>query len=453
LAYTGKLFLALFVLLFIASIWLRNRPAVKEWLIIAFSLLVILSWGALSLLTFLVIALLNYGAAQWIARTRSGAILAAAIAVDLAALAAFKYHGFFGGNGESGFGSELPVFSLGIPLAISFYTFHLISYLVDLRAGEARLASPKHYLFYLGFFPHVVAGPIVRPWQFLPQIGKVRDSAGDWTVGFHHLAVGLFLKAVVANKIGRIIDPVWDGSSAFVPTSADRLVVAFLYYCQIYSDFAGYTLMALGMARLLGYRLPPNFRQPMFAVSLHDFWRRWHITLSRWLRDYLYRPLGGNRGGPSRTVANLMITMLLGAMWHGAGWGFLVWGFLHGLGLVAERLLGLRRPVGLMMPVWWLVTQLWVTLAWIFFRNPALENASSYLAGLVPDGAGSLSVHRELWIGFLFAAAAILQQAIQVATIRYRRHAAAILASTTVFALMCSLLVFSPAKVFIYFKF
>ncbi len=148
-----------------------------------------------------------------------------------------------------------------------------------------------------------------------------------------------------------------------------------------------------------------------------------------------------------------MITMLLGGIWHGAGWGFLVWGFLHGLGLVAERVLGLCRPVGVMIPIWFLATQLWVTLAWIFFRNPELGKAMTYVAGLVPDGAESLNVHRELWIGFLFAAAAILQQAIQVATVKYRRHAAAILASTTVFALLCSLLVFSPAKVFIYFKF
>jgi D-alanyl-lipoteichoic acid acyltransferase DltB (MBOAT superfamily) len=445
MAYTDKLFLALFVILFVTAACLKDRPAVKEWLIIGFSLLIILSWGAASLLIFLIIAALNYGAAHLIARNPDRKFLIAAITANVLALAAFKYYDFFRSNIGTVVDATLPVFSLGIPLAISFYTFHIISYLVDLQARKTTLARPRGYIFYLSFFPHVIAGPIVRPWQLLPQIGRIRISTGDKVIGLHHLAVGMFLKAVVANNLAALIDPIWEGSATFAPSSADRLVVAFFYYCQIYADFAGYTLMALGMARLLGYRLPPNFRQPMFASSLGEFWTRWHVTLSRWLRDYLYKPLGGNRGSRSQTLANLMITMFLGGLWHGAGWGFVVWGLMHGFGLAVERALGLRRPTGFVRPVWWFVTQLWVTLAWIFFRDPDLASASAYFSALVPTEADSLTIHSELWVGFVFAAAAILQQVVQVVV--------EILAASTVFALTFDLLVFSPAKVFIYFKF
>jgi alginate O-acetyltransferase complex protein AlgI len=452
-SYTDKLFLALFVTLLVASTLLKHRPSIKEWLIIPFRLVVMVSWGAASLLIFLIIALLNFGAAHLIAQNRDRRILVLAISFDILALAAFKYYGFFSANIHTAIGATLPVFPLGIPLAISFYTFHIISYLVDLHAGKATLAGPRKYLFYLGFFPHVIAGPIVRPWQLLPQIGKVRVSAGDRVIGLHHLVVGMFLKAVVANNLAAIIDPVWDSSTTFAPSSADRLVVAFFYYCQIYADFAGYTLMALGMARLLGYRLPPNFRQPMFAVSLREFWTRWHITLSRWLRDYLYRPLGGNRGSGGQTFANLMITMFLGGLWHGAGWGFVIWGLMHGFGLAAERALKLQRPGSLIRPARWLVTQMWVTVAWIFFRDPNLESATAYLAALLPTDTESLILHSELWIGFVFAAAVVLQQVVQLLTARHRKYAVEILAVTTVVALMCDLLVFSPVKAFIYFRF
>ena len=453
MAYTDKLFLAVFVALLVAARLLKNRPALKEWVIVAFGLALILSWGAPSLLTFLAIATVNYGAAILIARSGDKRILAAAIAIDLLALATFKYRDFLGADLAAVSGTRLPVFTLGIPLAISFYTFHVISYLVDLRAGKAALVGPRKYIFYLGFFPHVIAGPIVRPWQLMPQAGKVRVSRGDGVIGLHHLAVGMFLKLVVADNIAGIIDPVWDGTAAFALTSADRIAAAILYYCQIYADFAGYTLMALGMARLLGYRLPPNFRQPMFAASLSEFWRRWHITLSRWLRDYLYRPLGGNRKGPGRTLANLMITMFLGGLWHGAGWGFAVWGLMHGAGLAAERLLGRRNPVGALRPVWWLFTQVWVTIAWVFFRAPDLGHAGSYLAGLVPLDGASFSLHAELGVGFLFAAGAVLQQLVQVATARRPHQATTILAVSTAVAITLVLVVASPARVFIYFRF
>ncbi len=318
---------------------------IRQWFLTIFSLFVILTWGVYSLALFIVIAVANFFAARLIASrtgTAARAVLVCAVACDIAALATFKY---------SRLGAAT---SLGIPLAISFYTFHIISYLVDLYRGKTREISFGRYFFYLGFFPHVIAGPIVRTWQLVPQLSFTRRVATDWVIGFHFLVTGFFLKSICADNIAGIIDPAWSTLS-----TSDHWLVPFLYYCQIYGDFGGYSLMALGMARLLGFRLPANFRSPMRAASFQEFWRRWHITLSRWLRDYLYIPLGGSRTG--NTGVNLMITMLLGGLWHGNAFGFVFWGFLHGAGLAMERMLPRARGTVL----WWIITQTWVTLAWI----------------------------------------------------------------------------------------
>src|SRR5262249_29407694 len=181
----------------------------------------------------------------------------------------------------------------GVPLAISFYVFHIISYLVDVYYGRVARATFGNYLFYLSFFPHLIAGPIVRAWQLMPQIAATRPLRMNFIIGFHFVVTGFFLKSVVADNIAGAIDPLWTTAASLAP--ADQWMLAIFYYCQIYGDFAGYSLMALGMARLLGYRLPANFRLPLTAVTLQDFWRRWHISLSRWLRDYVYFGLGGSR--------------------------------------------------------------------------------------------------------------------------------------------------------------
>ena len=296
--YTDTAFLYLFGLLVGVTYLLRPWPAVKEWLLIAFSLFVIASWGYFDLGLFLAVLAVNFAAVRMMTRSEapvSRRILAGAIVLNVATLTVFKYTNFLGGNLSALTGIKVPAFPLGIPLAISFYIFHLISYLVDLHAKRVKEATLREYLFYLSFFPHVIAGPIVRAWQLVPQIGRQRRVRTDWMIGIHYLVVGFFLKMVSANNIGVNIDRAWNGTLPFELSTSDRWLVAFLYYCQIYGDFAGYSLMALGMARLLGYRLPPNFRSPMRAVTVQDFWRRWHITLSRWLRDYVYIPLGGSR--------------------------------------------------------------------------------------------------------------------------------------------------------------
>jgi alginate O-acetyltransferase complex protein AlgI len=457
--YTDTFFLFLFIGVCGLTRLLRPWPALKEWFLIVFSWLVIVSWGYFDLLLFLSVLCVNYFAVKALVSSpdpRKIHILRASIIFDVLTLVLFKYANFIGGNVSSVIGVIIPAFPLGIPLAISFYIFHLISYLIDVHAGRVKVASTREYLFYLSFFPHVIAGPIVRAWQLVPQIGKNRHIKTDFTMGFHYLVVGFFLKVVVANNIAKGIDPVWtsDGDSFSI---ADHWMVAFLYYCQIYGDFAGYSLMALGMARLLGYRLPANFRGPMRAVTLQEFWQRWHITLSKWLRDYLYFSLGGNRVSNVRRGANVLITMLLGGLWHGAGWCFILWGAMHGVGIAAEQYFHLRSKAGgrFSWLLFWILTQLWVTMAWVFFRAPDLPKALHFLSRMIPSMAGTFFPSHRSLVLLLLASIPILVHnfaPIFLGTIK-RRHLGGILGVITGFLLVINIIFYSPKTVFIYFKF
>ncbi len=457
--FTDPLFLTLFGAVWAACLLLRPWPETKEWLLIGFSLLLIATWGYYDLVLFLAVLGINFaGAAAMIRQppAEAGRVLSLLIAADLAALVFFKYANFIGGNAAPLLGVPIPRFPLGIPLAISFYTFHLISYLVDLRKGKVRLATFREYLFYLSFFPHVIAGPIVRAWQLVPQIGKRRRVRTDLAMGLHLLVLGYFLKSVVANNIALAIDPFWTAPGPDSLSALDRWAVAFLYYCQIYGDFAGYSLMALGMARLLGYRLPPNFRAPMLAASLQEFWHRWHITLSRWLRDYLYIPLGGSRVPFGRSLINLIITMVLGGLWHGAGWGFVIWGAMHGFGLAAERLLrrGARTAAGF---PWlrWGITQAWVTAAWIFFRSPNFHSARHFFFLALPGTRPGWQVLHPPFAWMLLLALPILAHHAAPLLLRRagRRRLGWILGLVTGAAFLANCLVASPSKAFIYFRF
>jgi len=460
MAYTDVLFLTLFLAVFVAGRLLRRLPAIREWFFTGFASLLIASWGVFDLALFAVLLVVNYMATLAMVRTRPTSarrILIAAIAIDLVTLAVFKYTNFLGANISHLTGWTVPLFPLGIPLAVSFYTFHLISYLVDVYKGRIENTTFRRYIFYLTFFPHVIAGPIVRAWQLVPQVGRTRTIAADLPIGFHFLVTGLFLKVIAADNIAAGIDPIWAAGVAVKLSAADRWVVAFLYYCQIYADFAGYSLMALGMARLLGYRLPANFRAPMRATGLQEFWRRWHITLSRWLRDYLYIPLGGSRNSFSRTAVNIFITMLLGGLWHGAAWGFVLWGAMHGVGLVVERALRLRKAFHFVGsgPLAWLATQVWVTLAWVFFRAPDLNSALSFISGMANlRQPNSFHIQGQIAALFLFSIPVILHHAAPLLIYRLGRKylGAALGIATGVMFVLC-LTVVSPSKPFIYFRF
>ncbi|MDP8971273.1 MAG: hypothetical protein M3N52_12425, partial [Actinomycetota bacterium] len=299
---------------------------------------------------------LNQAGAEMIARARSArgrrAALAAVVGANLAILGWFKYYGFLVSSALNalrplGIQPPLPLLEILLPVGISFFTFQALSYVIDVYRGELPPAKPLDFAVYLSFFPQLVAGPIVRAAEFLPQLRDRRDPRRvDGARGFWLITGGLFKKVVVANVLAtQLVDAVFARPSQH--SSLEILVAIYGYAVQIYADFSGYTDIAIGCALLLGFRFPDNFASPYAAVSLQDFWRRWHMTLSRWLRDYLYIPLGGSRGSRLETYRNVLLTMLLGGLWHGAAWTFVVWGGLHGLGLAAEQRAAQRRAEAL----------------------------------------------------------------------------------------------------------
>ncbi|HEU0316075.1 MAG TPA: MBOAT family protein, partial [Solirubrobacteraceae bacterium] len=344
------------------------------------------------------ITLWNQGAARLIHRAgeddrRRRLICAAAVAGDLLALGVFKYYGFFTQDIDrvlngAGLGLPLPLLTIALPVGVSFFTFQAISYTVDVKRRLIEPATLLDAAIYLSFFPHLVAGPIVRAREFLPQLASPRDPTRvAVSSGLALIALGLVKKVVLADYLARsIVDQVFAVPQAY--GAPDALLAAYAYAAQIYCDFSGYTDMAIGLALLMGFVFPQNFRSPYRATGLRDFWRRWHMSLSRFLRDFLYIPLGGSRGGRLFTYRNLMITMVLGGLWHGAAWTFVVWGALHGGGLVAEHIWNGRIKT----PVWlrWFVTFNFVVLGWIFFRSQDLSLAGAYLKRLTVFTAPTL---------------------------------------------------------------
>ena len=313
-------------------------------------------------------------------------LVAGAVAGNVALLGYFKYFGFFVTSTSNLFafvGIDVPLDarSIILPVGISFFTFMGISYVVDVYRGDFEPVGLGKFAAYLSFFPHLVAGPIVRPGELIPQLEAPRDPRYvDTARAFFLIGTGLFMKVVIANYLAaNIVDQVFGAPNQH--SSPEVLVGIYAYSVQIYADFFGYTNIAIGIALLLGFRFPQNFDAPYSAVSIQDFWRRWHMTLSRWLRDYVYIPLGGNRGGRLFTYRNLLLTMLIGGLWHGAGWTFVAWGAIHGTALVAERWWRDRpgyveRPSTPWRRAWQrFVTFQVVCFAWIFFRSDSFSDA------------------------------------------------------------------------------
>ncbi len=336
------------------------------------------------------ITLWNQAAAKLIHRSdddrRRRWIAIVAVAGDLLTLGVFKYYAFFTQDIDRvlhslGLGLPLPLVTIALPVGVSFFTFQAISYTVDVKRRLIAPASTIDAAIYLSFFPHLIAGPIVRAREFLPQLAAPRDPAKvAASSGLLLIGLGLVKKVVLADYLGRVVvDPVFAVPQGF--GAPDVLLAGYAYAAQIYCDFSGYTDMAIGLALLLGYVFPQNFRSPYRATTLGDFWGRWHMTLSRFLRDFLYIPLGGNRGGKLFTYRNLMITMVLGGLWHGAAWTFVVWGTLHGVGLVVEHF---GRGRGIKVPGWlgWFLTFHFVVLGWVFFRASSLNLAWTFLSRL-----------------------------------------------------------------------
>ena len=324
-------------------------------------------------------------------------LVRAAVVVHLGGLGVFKYFNFFvdsfaDATQSIGLGLSAPVLTIALPVGISFFTFHAISYVIDIGRGQLRPLRLDELALYMSFFPHLVAGPIVRASELAPQLRQRSDPrhvpSGE---ALRLIAFGLFKKVVVSSYVAtELVDPVFGAPAAHGPL--DLLVGVYAYAIQIYADFSGYTDIAIGCALLLGIRFPQNFDAPYRALSLQDFWRRWHMTLSRWLRDYLYIPLGGNRDGVRRTYRNLILTMVIGGLWHGAATTFLAWGAIHGGFLALERLVKERWRAQVPEPVLprqvtsvlqWFLTFHVVCLAWIFFRADSVGTAFDIVGGIV----------------------------------------------------------------------
>ena len=396
---------ALFFAVVLALHWtLPERGVLRKWALLAASFVFYAWWSWKFALFTLASAALNHGAACLVATAddprRRKSILVSAIAVNLAFLAFFKYAGFLFMQGfhplaviccrqfgavESLLDFEdqiLPfIESIVLPIGISFYTFQAIAYVADVASGKFRpAASLLDFANYLLFFPKLCAGPIVRPGDLIPQMEALpsRETQIDNGRAATLILGGLFKKVVVANWLSQhLANPVFTDPESF--GAVDALLGAYGYTIQIYCDFSAYSDIAIGVALLLGFTFPENFRAPYISTSLQEFWRRWHITLSSWLRDYLYIPLGGSRCAKWKVHRNLMLTMLLGGLWHGAGWSYILWGAIHGLGQVIERPFNRKRPADapprpvVVSILRGLLTFHVVAFAWIFFRAGAVD--------------------------------------------------------------------------------
>jgi alginate O-acetyltransferase complex protein AlgI len=357
-------------------------------------------WRFLGLLGFVVVT--TFGASWLIldckeraARVQSLVVLWICIGLQLTVLAFFKYFNFFEDNlvaflSTIGLPSASSIVRVLLPVGISFYTFHAITLAVDTFRGKVETrVSLLDVALYIAFFPQLVAGPIVRATVFLPQLATKRSMfEEDLFAAAQAIVTGFLYKVVFSDSIAPFVDKVFERPADY--SGILLLAATFGFYCQIYFDFNGYSMIAIGVSRLFGYKLPDNFNFPYAATSLGSFWRRWHISLSSWLRDYLYIPLGGNRLGTAKQMRNLIITMLLGGIWHGASWNFIIWGAAHGTLLAVERFSQLRRGTVsneenrsiLSLALGWLVTQSIVLLLWIPFRAKTLADSLAVISGI-----------------------------------------------------------------------
>jgi alginate O-acetyltransferase complex protein AlgI len=338
--------------------------------------------------------------------------LAAGVVFNLGLLGYFKYANFFVANFNAALGGHWDIVQVVLPIGISFYTFTQIAYLVDTRQGKVGETRWLHYGLFVTYFPHLVAGPVLHHAQMMPQFAdpKVyRLRAAHLAAGLMIFAIGLTKKIVFADGIAPYADAVFGPADrGLLPDTEEAWLAALAYTLQLYFDFSGYSDMAIGLSWMFNIRLPFNFDSPYRAANISEFWRRWHISLSTFLRDYLYVPLGGNRRGPLRRYGNLAATMLLGGLWHGAGWTFVFWGGLHGMYLMLHH--GLRalidggripalarlRGAAFVTVLSWALTMLAVVVAWVFFRAETFAGASrivAAMAALPPTGGVHVLMH------------------------------------------------------------
>jgi alginate O-acetyltransferase complex protein AlgI len=389
--FFSREFLLFFGIVFVLY-WITPWHRARVWILLAASFVFYASWDWRLAILISATTAADYVVARgmdaWAAPRRRKLLLLGSLVMNLGLLCYFKYANFFLASLESGLhaagsSASMPVLRVILPIGISFYTFEAINYTVDVyRRRVPAERNFGHFMLFILFFPHLIAGPIVRARDFLPQVA--RRKRWDWArmqLGVSQFLVGLVKKLAVADRMALYSRPVFEDPDAYNTGAVWMATVAFAL--QIYCDFSGYTDMALGSANLLGFKLAPNFNMPYLATNFSDFWRRWHISLSSWLRDYLFIPLGGSRGGGWKTCRNLMITMTLGGLWHGLSWVYVLWGVLHGGFLVAHRSFReycearprldwlLRTPPGVALRV--AVTFLGVCVGWVLFAAAGVE--------------------------------------------------------------------------------
>lgn len=414
-------FAIFFILVFIISWSLVHRPAARKIFLTCASFFFYGFWDWRFVFLLLFSCLFNWAIALAVSKFQktgvqhgtsgklvlygrlSKAVLVIAVIVNLGLLALFKYYIFALVNLNnvllfSGSDVSIPVMSVILPVGISFFTFQGMSYVIDVYRLKIP-ASPSllNVMFYISFFPQLVAGPIVRATTVMPQLKQKPDADNIFaTRALILIMAGLLKKVFIANYLSsEIVDPVFEDPLSY--SAFDSLFAVYGYAVQIYCDFSAYSDIAIGVALLLGYRFPDNFNNPYRAVTIQDFWRRWHISLSSWLKDYLYIPLGGSLRGRGKTYVNLFITMLLGGIWHGAAWRFVFWGALHGAGLAVERFIrektgfSFDKTTGLKV-VGFFFTFHFVCAGWIFFRAPTTALAADFFSSLTKWAAPSTMV-------------------------------------------------------------
>jgi len=386
---------------------------------------------------------------------------------NLGCLGFFKYYNFFAEQvavffAELGLNLPLPHWEIILPVGISFYTFQSLSYTVDIYRGQLKpTRNLLHFATFVSFFPQLVAGPIVRAKDFLPQLKEEwRFSDNEAMAGMVLVLQGLFKKVCIADALATsLIDNAYNSPENF--SGFSLLLATYGYAMQIYCDFSGYSDIAIGTARILGFKLPLNFNRPYMAISITDFWRRWHISLSTWLRDYLYIPLGGNQKGKLRTYRNLLITMLLGGLWHGAAWSFVFWGGLHGAYLAVERAFGWGKVSdrhSLSFAEFWgrrVFTFHLVCFGWVFFRADGIEAAWIVLRRIftMADGNNGLSTYflLPLVIGYLMH---FSPQWLKTTAMKRFQESHVIVQSGIIAAsIFCFMLIVGDNAPFIYFQF
>lgn len=468
--FSSSVFIFIFLpVVFVFAFMLKNYSGtLRNVFLVLASLFFYGYWNPAYLPLIVISILVNYSISKMLGSgPRAKLWLFLGVTANLLVLVVFKYLDFLIVNVNALGWAGDPI-GLVLPLAISFFTFQQIAYLVDSYRGQVGKTNLLDYALFVTFFPQLIAGPIVHHKEMMPQFKSSRIRLAAIAEGGALFSIGLFKKIVIADYFGEYADMGYANVNNLDFWGAWSTSLS--YTVQLYYDFSGYCDMAMGAALFFGIRLPINFNSPYRACNIQDFWRRWHMTLSRWLRDYVYIPLGGNRIGEVFTYRNLLITFVLGGIWHGAGWGFLMWGIMHGVGVALHRFwqeLGLRlyRPIG------WVLTILFVHFSWVFFRAKDLATAKSMMERMVfyePSLLDSFSFYRSMYLtgtdqingGYIVVLAAlamgatlVFKNSVNLAAMVNDRPVALAVLSGTAFMIGVILMVGASSETFLYFNF